>query len=322
AADAGAADAGAADAGDGDAGAPATTAELVGQGLYYPDWLVVDGPDLFATGWGVTRINRATFARDTIIAWSDGPNSAYRVLQLAVDATDVYAFTGDEQAADPQATLRTVRVPRGAGMPVELVPQAAILTVDAASYYYYTAEGVYRAPKAGGPADRLCDLPALGLGSPVMNASFLFGTGGDGQISQLYKVPLVGGSCSVPIANSSPGPATLLLDGQTLYWGHNATGAIEKVTLDGVVTPWVRDQYALYQLAQDADFVYWATITSAVGQAREWAIRKASKSGNGTPITLLERWPEEQEIKSVAVDDRYVYFGTGWQSGTIHRVPK
>lgn len=298
-----------------DAG-PGGTATPIATQLPYPDYLVRIGTQLFATGNGLTRVDLVSGMVVRRSSWNE-PQSD-RVGFMEVDGTDVYTTSYEDQTGSPLQLMRVPYTAGGFGTPVTLAPNG-ILAGQSATHVYYALSGVglYALPKAGGAAQRLSDVPALGAAYGTTDGTSLYVIGADSMLGQLYRIPLAGGPVAT-LATSAGGPAHLILDGDTFYWAHNVRGEIVRVDRNsGVVTAWTSSQFGIRQLAQDATHVYWTSGDRNQG----YTVFKKAKLGNDLPVAIVRDF-RDGEPWGVAVDDTSVYWSTSASPGAIYRAPK
>ena len=223
-------------------------------GLY---WIEV-GPDMVQTGSRLMQLTKpisSAFA-PTVLFRTTAPIS-----RLALDSNRALTTIAGGIAG---ATKGGTPINFGAGNDGK-----SLVSDDMDAFYTFGNTYVYRLTSMGG------SFKVITVPSPRelnVEGAFLYGVMGTDAGSAVFKTPKVEADAPATAATQLvqlPGSAFFLtLDNLGVVWGDAADGSIHRVgRLGGAVTDLASAIVGLNSIAADADGVYWASDTGAVGWA-------------------------------------------------------
>jgi hypothetical protein len=245
----------------------------------------------------------------------------------ALDQGDlVLPFGGSAYWVDPRD--RVVRVPNAGGAVTPVgISASSIAAVDATNVYGMTLQpsmlssSLLAIPLAGGDPVVL-GVPAWPDPVAIDESNVYFSVGADPYDAQLASVPKTGGTLQIlsAIPRGELGedmPSNIVLDDTRVYWA-SGQGVLVSVLKSGggqIILAQARGSVAV-----DGTYAYFFTIGSPTPEV---IVNRVLKGGGPTE-PIADAGPLTEEIGSIAVDERSIYW-TELQAvdvGTTSRILK
>ena len=211
------------------------------------------------------------------------------------------------------------RVDRDGGTPETLasgLTSPSYLTLTATHVFVSTVDGVRRVARTGGTPEPFADVAGGSTGLAVDGEFVYFASTND---DRLARVPLVGGSAAT--LASVDGPASIVLQGDSLFWGGGFTepnsqvGEIPKS--GGASTPLLPSIGYVPTLHTDGTNLY---FRDGQGGGAEFPVRLLSLPiAGGEALVLAD---EQPRISGATIDADLVYWVGGDARDIIYAVPK
>ncbi len=242
---------------------------------------------------------------------------------LTADETNLYYVTGGTIASLHEGTSGVWKMPLAGGTPTQLfkgyqqdektivLPDTFVMASDK-KYVYFSANGIYRVPKDGGPAERMTSGMPTEMAVDDDRIYWHNFTGEGMKATPLYSADKKGGEpkAITEAANIS----AIAIDGQYIYWSQ--PDGIYRMPKSGGSPAKIfaaPEKEPTYGIAAVADDLYFA---SGIGSA---SLMKMSKAG-GQPTKVVEG---VNTTFAFYVDEKFAYFvrNEGTFGTSVQRVP-
>ena len=274
--------------------------------------------------------------KNPVVEWTKSKKIAGKAQKLShisgIVVDDKFAFVtiGGTVADQKEGTngLRKVALETGAVTMVdngERFPQSETggIAIDEKYVYWNAGGNILRIARDGGNAEVVAsEKVGIGIDLAIDNEKVYWANHGyyspnsPTKPSPVYVVPKTGGKPEI-FADQQNIPHSLVVDEKFVYWA-TPTSILKQAKTGGKVEMVYQatDKEGVDELSQDAENLYFGF--RGAGESR-WDLRKISKTG-GEPTTLVKKY----SLKPVVVDDANVYFfnENGMSSESLCKISK